>query len=180
MKVFKKLMSVMLLTTPAVFSATTLEGGLLLSELDCAVASTTGIAAASPRSDVSLSDPIDLEISATTTLTSMLPHLAEGSRRKIEEIIAILQGSGEEKFKEAQTMLRACEIIADEVLVEREDSPVNIEQASIQKNLRLLNQDVLHVIRSLEVYIRELPTEDDYEADTENCSAGSVSPGDLD
>ena len=165
----------MLLTTPSIFSGETIEVTLGLSELDLAVASTTGIAADSPKSDSSLSDPIDLEISTTITLASMLPHLAESSKKQIEDVITVLHGSGYQKFNKAETMLRACEITPVEELAEEEDLSASIEQTSTQRNQRLLNQDVLHVLRSLEVYIRELPTEDDYDADVENRSVDSGS-----
>ena len=175
MKVLKKIMSVLLLTTPAIFCASENDGGLKMSEPDCAALSTAGIAADSPRSDSSLLAPIDLEITTTTTLLSMLPHLAEGSRSQIEEVIAILQGPGYQKFKDAETKLRTCEITPSEDRAEEGGSPVHIEETDLKKNQRLLNKDVLHVLRSLEVYIRDLPTEDDYDADVESRSVDSGS-----
>ncbi len=175
MKILKKSICAMLLTIPSIFPGETIAGILQLAEPDCAVASTTGIAADSPKSDISLADPIDLEISTITTLASMLPHLAESSKKKIEDVIAVLHGSGDQKFKDAENMLRACEITPDEELAEEEDSPASIEPTSTQKNQRLLNQDVLHVLRSLEVYIRDLPTEDGYDADVESRSVDSGS-----
>ena len=72
-------------------------------------------------------------------------------------------------------MLRACEITPAEALAEEEDLPASIEPTITQKNQRLLNQDVLRVLRSLEVYIRDLPTEDDYDADVESRSVDSDS-----
>ena len=175
MKILKKSICAMLLTISSIFPGETIEGILQLAEPDCAVASITGIAADSPKSDISLSDPIDLEISAAITLASMLPHLAESSKKQIEDVIAVLHGSGYQKFKDAETMLRACEIIPDEAFAEEEGLPAHIEQTSAKKNQRLLNKDVLHVLRSLEVYIRDLPTEDGYDADVESRSVDSGS-----
>lgn len=166
----------MLLTTPAIFSATGSEDILQITEQGCAEASTTGIAADSPKSDISLVDPIDLVISTTTTLASMLPHLAESSKKQIEDVITVLHGSGHQKFKDAETMLRACEITPDEAQVEREDSPVSIGSANEVKSLRELDRDVLQVIRSLGLYLRESLTDEGYHADSEN--NGSSSAGD--
>ncbi len=174
MKILKKSICATLLTIPSVFPGETTEG-VLIDQPDWAVASTTGIAADSPKSDISLSYPTGLVISTTTTLASMLPHLAEASKNKIEDIIAVLQGDGNQKFKEAETLLRACEITLDE----RADSPVCAETANELRSLRVLNQDILGVIRSLGVYIRDLPTEDDYDADVESGSTDSGSSKDL-
>ena len=172
MKILKKSICATLLTIASVFPGETIEG-VLIDEPDWAAASTTGIAADSPKSDISLSYPTGLVISTTTTLASMLPHLAEASKNKIEDIIGVLQGDGNQKFKEAETLLRACEITSDESDVVREDSPSCAETANERKSLRVLNQDILGVIRALEVYIRDLPTEDDYDADVESGSADS-------
>ncbi len=179
MKVFKSLACAMLLTTPVVFSATRNEYAIQIPEYHFVEVSARRAAENSPVSDSTLSYPTGLVISTTTTLASMLPHLAEASKNKIEDIIGVLQGDGNQKFKEAETLLRACEIASDERDTVSEDSPACAETANEQRSLRVLNQDILGVIRALEVYIRDLPTEDDYDADVESGSTDSGSSKDL-